>query len=194
MSNIIKITLSDGLTPFVRSWLASNPRMKRSVLKSAGWFVQRELKQASRGEVSSSSSWKERWPLKRRRMIDPRAPRLWYGKLRNALGYAYTEMGDKGLVNVGWTSRSSAMEGRLQEEGYKRALTPFARRFFGERGIYFRRTTRFLEIPARPFIDDKYEEIRGKIPAYVNARVGRYIENGGFMKKIGKGRKYTVYK
>ncbi|MBQ8691278.1 MAG: hypothetical protein IJ516_05590 [Phascolarctobacterium sp.] len=192
MSDIAKVALQDGLTPFTRNWIANNPRMFRSLMKSAGWFVQKELKKASRGNVGSSASWKERWPLERRRIIDPEAPRLWYGKLRNALGYAYDK--NEKAVNLGWTSKTSAMYGRMQEEGYRRVVTPFIRRFFGKRGIYFRRTTKFLEIPARPFIDEKMDEIRNDVSTFVNNRVEQYIENGGFMKKIGKGRKYTVYK
>ena len=191
MSSIVKLTLSDGLTPFVRSWLQNNPRMKRSVLKSAGWFVQAELKKGSRGKFIGQN-WKPRWALERRRIINPEAPRLWYGKLRQAIGYAYNS--GTGKVDIGWTSKTSAMEGSMQEEGYKRVITPFMRKFFGERGIYFRRTTKFLEIPARPFVEPKYDEIKGQVPTYINQKVGQYIENGGFMKKIGKTRKYEVYK
>lgn len=194
MSNVVKVTLNDGLTPFVRGWLDNNPRMKRSVLKSTGWFVQAQLKKGSEGKVASSASWKERWALERRRLLNPRAPEEWYGELRRALGYAYVGNTDDGFVEVGWTSRTSAMYGRVQEEGYKRVVTPFVRKFFGERGIYFRGSTKFLEIPARPFIDAKYDEIRDKVPERINKQVAKYIRDGGFMKKIGKTRKYEVYK
>ena len=109
MSNVVKVTLNDGLTPFVRGWLDNNPRMKRSVLKSTGWFVQAQLKKGSEGKVASSASWKERWALERRRLLNPRAPEEWYGELRRALGYAYVGNTDNGFVEVGWTSRTSAM-------------------------------------------------------------------------------------
>ena len=181
----------DGITPFVRSWLRNNPRMISSVLKSAGYHVQVELKKASRGQITPRT-WRKRWDVSRRRLIDPEAPRVWYGKLKNALGYSYDTASQS--VDIGWTSKTSAMEGDIQEEGIQRPVTPFVRKFFGERGIYFKRTTKFLDVPARPFIEPKYNEIRGQIPTFINKRVQEYIDNGGFTKNVGKGRKYTVYR
>ena len=187
----LTITVTDGLNPFVRGWLDNNPRMKSSVLGSVGYMVTGHLKKASRGDIPAND-WAERWSLARRRQIDKQAPRKWYGRLHNAIGYMTSD--DREQVDIGWLSSTAAMYGDIQERGLKRPITPFTRRFFGRRGIHFRKNTRFLVLPARPFIEPKYDEIRSEIPKHVEKQVVKYIRDGGFMKKIGKTRKYEVYK
>ena len=39
-----KITLEDNITPQIKRWLQDNPRFIRSVLKSTGYMVQKQLK------------------------------------------------------------------------------------------------------------------------------------------------------
>ena len=186
-----KITLEDNITPQIKRWLQDNPRIIRSVLKSTGYMVQKQLKKDIRGDFPGQN-WKERWPLAERQKLVKTAPEEWYGKLRNALGYAYNASNNS--VSVGWTSRTAAYEGNRQEFGYTKLVTPGMRRDFHRKGIHLRPTTETLTTPARPFVEESYMLIAPAIPGYVRQRVQEYMENGGFDKKKGKGRKYTVYK
>lgn len=186
-----KITLEDNITPQIKRWLQDNPRFIRSVLKSTGYMVQKQLKKDIRGDFPGQN-WKERWPLAERQKLVKTAPEEWYGKLRNALGYAYNASNNS--VSVGWTSRTAAYEGNRQEFGYTKLVTPGMRRDFHRKGIHLRPTTETLTTPARPFVEESYMSIAPAIPGYVRQRVQEYMENGGFDKKKGKGRKYTVYK
>ena len=52
-----KIDLEDGISPVVQRWLKNNPRFISSVLKSTGYMVQNELKEAVRGKFTGQS-----WP------------------------------------------------------------------------------------------------------------------------------------
>ncbi len=186
----LKIDLEDGISPVVQRWLKNNPRFISSVLKSTGYMVQNELKEAVRGKFTGQS-WPQRWTLQDRRKLSRTAPGVWYGRLKNALGYAYDPADSS--VNVGWTSRTAAFEGNVQEEGVTKQVTPGLRRLFHKRGIHLRATTTKLVTPERPFIEPKYMDIRDKIPAYITQKVQEYMDNGGFVKNVGKGRKYTVY-
>lgn len=185
---MISIDVRDEITPFIRSWLQQNPRFIRSLTKSLGWYAQREIKALSR-DSRVTSRWPKRTPLKIRRKLDAQAPRQWLGKLRNAIGYQYYE----GAVMIGWTSATSAMEGRIQEEGTQRTVTPFLRRFFGQRGVPLKGSTTHINVPARPLFEPAMELVQPKLGAFVSQRVGEYINNGGFVKSAGKGRKYEVF-
>lgn len=185
-----RISLEDNISPFVKRWLKNNPRFISSVLKSTGYMVQNKLKVGIRGNFSGQK-WQKRWPLEERRKLSARAPAVWYGRLRSALGYAYNP--GSSSVDIGWTSRTAAIEGNVQEEGTTKLVTPGLRRLFNKRGIHLRKTTTKLITPARPFIEPTYEDIKPQIPKYINEKVQSYISNGGFVKNIGKGRKYTVY-
>ena len=145
-----KIDLEDGISPVVQRWLKNNPRFISSVLKSTGYMVQNELKEAVRGKFTGQS-WPQRWTLQDRRKLSRTAPGVWYGRLKNALGYAYDPADSS--VNVGWTSRTAAFEGNVQEEGVTKQVTPGLRRLFHKRGIHLRATTTKLVTPERPFLN-----------------------------------------
>ena len=107
---MIEVNVRDSVTPYIESFLRENPRFIRSLTKSVGWFVQREIKKLSRNS-RITSRWRKRTPLERvRRKLDAEAPDPWLGKLRNAIGYQYAN----GAVLIGWTSSTAAMEGRFQ--------------------------------------------------------------------------------
>lgn len=63
-----KIDLEDGISPVVQRWLKNNPRFISSVLKSTGYMVQNELKEAVRGKFTGQS-WPQRWTLPRQAKI-----------------------------------------------------------------------------------------------------------------------------
>lgn len=185
---MITVDVRDDITPLIRSWLQQNPKFIRSLTKSLGWYVQREIKTLSR-DSRITSHWPARTPLKIRRKLDTQAPRQWLGKLRNAIGYQYYE----GAVMIGWTSATAAAEGRIQEEGTRRTVTPFLRRYFGRRGVPLRGNTTEIYVPARPLFEPAMDLVQPKLGDFVSQRVGEYINNGGFVKSAGKSRKYEVF-
>ena len=63
-----KIDLEDGISPVVQRWLKNNPRFISSVLKSTGYMVQNELKEAVRGKFTGQS-WPQRWTLQDRQKL-----------------------------------------------------------------------------------------------------------------------------
>lgn len=185
---MITVTIKDQITPEINYFLQNNPRFISSLTKSIGWYVQGRIKKLTYGSTVTAP-WQERIPLKVRRKLDPKAPKQWLGQLRRAIGYAYKD----GAVNIGWTSSTAAMEGRIQEYGATKTVTPFLRRYFGRRGVHLRWDTTTLTVPARPVFEPSMKVIQPEIGPFMAQKVKNYVEKGGFVKSAGKGRKYEVF-
>ena len=79
MSDTIVISIRDGISPFLLEWLKNNPRFIRSATKSAGWYVQKGIKE-SVPEISLG--WKPRIPFWVRKRLVPSAPKTWLGRMK----------------------------------------------------------------------------------------------------------------
>lgn len=187
---MITVSIKDAITPLIQRYLENNPRMIRSLSKSIGWFVQKNIKTLSQSPVITSK-WRRRTPLYIRRKLDAKAPKNWLGQLRRAIGYSYDNQ--RNAVEVGWTSATAAMEGRVQEFGNTRTVTPLVRRYFALRGVPLSDRKKLIRVPARPLFEPSMEVIQPRLNEFVTHRVGEYIKNGGFTKNVGKGRKYEVF-
>ena len=187
---MITVSIKDAITPLIQRYLENNPRMIRSLSKSIGWFVQKDIKKLSQS-TAITSKWRKRAPLGIRRKLDEKAPKNWLGRLRRAIGYSYSNQTN--TVELGWTSVTSAMEGRVQEFGAKRNVTPRLRAFFAKKGVMLSQKKRSINVPARPLFEPAMEIIQPNISDFVSHRVGNYMKNGGFTKTAGKGRKYEVF-
>ena len=187
---MITISIKDAITPLIQRYLENNPRMIRSLSKSIGWFVQKNIKTLSQSSAITSK-WRRRTPLDIRRKLDAKAPKNWLGQLRRAIGYSYNNQ--RNAVEVGWTSSTAAMEGRVQEFGANRNVTPRLREFFASRGVRLGERKKTIRVPARPLFEPSMEVIQPNISDFVSYRVGNYMKNGGFTKNVGKGRKYEVF-
>lgn len=185
---MISVSLKDEITPMITRFLQNNPRFISSLTKSVGWFVQSNTKKLSQ-QKRITSKWKKRVPLDIRRKLDDQAPEKWLGQLRQAIGYQYVN----GSALVGWTSATAAMEGRIQEFGTTRQVTPRLRQFFSSRGVPLSDRKERIRVPARPLFDPAMDIIQPKLTDFMEQRVYKYIENGGFTKNVGKGRKYEVF-
>lgn len=187
MSTIVAISLQDGISPFLQAWLKNNPRFIRSATKSVGWYVQREIK----GNIDTiAGGWKERVPYAIRKRLSKTAPKSWLGKMRRAIGYQYI---DNGVVNIGWTSKTSAYYGRIQEEGTTRPVTDNVREFYRKRGVALSERKTQIRVPARPIYEPAMQIVQPGIVPHIENKVANYIKNGGFTKTVTR-RKYTVYK
>lgn len=187
---MITVSIKDAITPLIQRYLENNPRMIRSLSKSIGWFVQKEVKTLSQSSTITSK-WRKRVPLNIRRKLDAKAPKNWLGQLRRAIAYSYNNQ--RSAVEIGWSSATSAMEGRVQEFGATRVVTPRLRGFFSYRGVPLGEHKKTIRVPARPLFEPSMEIIQPKIGDFVAYRVGNYMKNGGFTKSVGKGRKYEVF-
>lgn len=188
---MLTVETRDEITPLVKRYLENNPQMIRSLAKSVGWFTQKELKRlVSNGELPAD--WKERSPYEIRRALDNKAPKKWLGKLQRTFAYQYKP--ESGSVDIGWASRSAAVIGNLQEEGAARTVTPALRSFFASRGVPLNQNKQKIKLPSRPIYSAAMRVIQPKIGPFIDMRVKKYIENGGFVRNVGKGRKYEVFK
>lgn len=187
MSDTIVISIRDGISPFLQEWLKNNPRFIRSATKSAGWYVQKGIKE-SVPEISLG--WKPRIPFWVRKRLVPSAPKTWLGRMKRAIGYQYL---DGGSVAIGWTSSTAAAYGRIFEQGATRAVNAGTRRRWGRAGVPLKWSTMELHNPARPLYEPAMQIVSPGIVPHVEGKVKQYIENGSFTKKATR-RKYKVYK
>lgn len=188
---MLTVETRDEITPLIKRYLENNPQMVRSLAKSVGWYTQKEIKSLiSKGELPSD--WQQRTPYAIRRKLDNKAPKKWLGKLLRTIAYQYK--GNSGEVDIGWASRSAAVIGRLQEEGAKRTVTPALRSFFASKGVPLSSGKKDIKLPARPIYELAMQRVQPKIGSFINERVTKYIQNGGFVKNAGKGRKYEVFR
>lgn len=186
---MITVDIRDEVTPLIKRYLTDNPRMLASLSKSLGWYVQSETKKLSRGAIAGG--WPKRSPLEIRRKFDRSAPKGWLGKLRRAIGYAYNPATKS--VAIGWTSLSSAVDGRIQEFGVTRQVTPRLRNYFAAHGVPLSEGKTSIKIPARPVFEPAMDIIQPKLGDYVTQKVASYMENGGHARTAGKGRTYEVF-
>ena len=172
----------------LKHFLESNPRYFRALGKSVGWMYSKEIKAEIKQGHAGNVEYPERWSLELRRKLDPKAPRLWYGQMRKAIGYEYVD----GKVNIGWTSATASRYGDLQEQGFKKAVTQKMRNYFRSVGINLGSSIQQLNIPARPIYEPMATEMSPKIAPYVEEKLTSYIRgNIAFGKK--NRRVYKVY-
>lgn len=186
---MITVDIRDEATPLIKSYLANNPKMIASLTKSIGWYVQSNVKKLSTSTLPSR--WADRVPLKIRRKLDNKAPKAWLGKLKRAIGYAYNPASKS--VAIGWTSSTAAREGKIQEFGARRQVTPRLQSFFASRGVPLSERKKQIDVPARPIFEPAMEVIHPQLGSYIQNKVASYMENGGHARTSGKRRKYEVY-
>lgn len=187
MRSIIEIDIADEISPMFAD-LASKTDIRRAS-KSLGWFMQREIKQGIRSGSPGGEAFEDRTAYRVRKAVGGgHAPTSWYGKLKNAIGYEY----DKGTVKVGWTSRTAAYYGRVQEDGTDREVTSAMRKRFAEAGYPISSNKTEISVPDRPVFKPMARELRSKIAPYVEKKLTEYqLKHIEFGKK--NKRKYKVY-
>lgn len=186
---MITVDVKDEITPLLKRYLENNPRMIASLTKSLGWYVQGSIKKLGRERLAEK--WRERVPLEVRRKLDEQAPKGWLGKLRRAIGYSYNSATQS--VAIGWTSSSAAMEGKIQEFGASREVTPRLQKYFAARGVPLSEHKKRIKVPKRPIYEPAMDIIYPKLGDYVREKVESYMENGGHVRNTAKSRKYEVF-
>ncbi|WP_276691260.1 hypothetical protein [Acidaminococcus massiliensis] len=194
---IVEIDLKDQISPAIQKALKTNEKWLRWASKSVGWYAQKRIKEEVATGSPGGESYEERLPRGARKALSTTAPKMWYGKLRNAIGYEY----DNGVVRIGWTSRTSSIEGKKQEEGFIRNVTPTLRAWWAKAAqdskgklINLSSGKDEIEVPARPVFEPVQKKLEAEIGPYVEQKVEKYIkENEDYGKKNVVKRKYKVY-
>lgn len=217
--DLIEISVADELSPTIKRMLGHNKAYLRHVTKSLAWYIQKEIKQNVRkgALVGSTEGWTKQWFTKgniapRKELQGGKASQYLYGQMLRAIGYQY--MPDSLSVAIGWTSKTSAMYGRLNEEGGQQEVTSAIRKKYYEaymkevreygakavnmhddkRFIYpLRKDKKTLEVPARPIFAPMFQEMQSEFAPYIERKIDEYMkENVEFGKK--NKRTYKVYR
>lgn len=214
--NLIEISVSDELTPAFKRMLANNKNYLKSVSKSLGYYIQKEIKEGVRKGVlyHTDDGWNQIWftegNIQPRRELQGHASRYLYGQMIRAVGYQY--MPDSISTVIGWTSKSSAEYGRRNELGGRQPVTESIRRIFYnaydaelerygsivegrdyDKYIYpLSKKKKELITPARPIFEPMMTRIHDDFAPYIERKVQSYIEGNV---KFGKKNKrvYKVY-
>lgn len=174
---MIQIDISDSITPTFKELLRENKRWAGRVGKSLGYFVSTEVKKGAQSGSPGGESFEPRIPYTARRAIS-NASKSWYGRMRQAIGYTYSN----GSVYIGWTSPTSAKYGRMQEYGFERRVTPALRSHWAKAVAKSRGSLHMLsgdtteiDVPARPLFDPMYKELQPKLAPYVEDKLKSYV-------------------
>lgn len=189
---MIEIDVSDEINPAFKQALANDKKFMRRVTKSLGFMFQKETKNTIQYGAPNGERYPARIPYKIRKALDDQASRVWYGRLRKAIGYEYL---GNGSVAIGWTSATASRYGHLQEQGFTRNITSSVRRKWASAGYPLPANKTELKIPARPVFEPMTRQIRPKIVPYIEDKVLSYMnENIAYGKKKNERRVYKVYK
>lgn len=185
----LEIDVTDEIQPLLERMLAHNKSFLKSAAKSLGYFMQKEIKEETKTGAPGGANFVQRRPHKFRAALQGgSAARQWYGKMLRAIGYQYAD----GVVRIGWTSRTAAMYGRKQEEGYETPVTSAVRKRYREAGFSISNKTKYLITPARPVFEPMAGVLQPQIAPYVQMKLYDYAEENVTYSKKAR-RKYKVY-
>ena len=194
---IVEIDVKDSISPAIKRALEHNEKWLRWVSKSVGWYAQKRIKEEVKTGSPGGENYEERLPVRARKALVPSAPRQWYGKLIKAVGYEYVN----GVVRVGWTSQSSAIEGEKQEEGFSRQVTPTLRNWWAAAVTRSGGALHNLgsgkskiDVPERPVFVPMQHVLDNELGPYVEEKVEKYMnENVDYGNQNPAVRHYKVF-
>jgi len=177
-----EVKIINTATPFLRQVSGELPRETRRAIKSAGWWLQQDLKRGIAAGAPGGQQYEpfSKLPTKLRsinksgkfkkvRRSNKKKP---LGRLGSAVRYKFYS--DSIRAVVGWISSSAEKLGSLQEQGGKTMITSKMRRMFRAAGILLSRKTE-LRIPKRPTIQPEYRAKAPEIPIYVEGKIMEYL-------------------
>lgn len=189
MDTLVEIDVTDEIGPLLEHMSANYKKSLKSMAKSLGWFMQKEIKAGIASGAPGGSVFTERRPYEIRAALGGgSAAKRWYGRMAKAIGYQY----DNGVLRIGWTSKTSAAYGRKQEFGYKTKVTDEIRKKFGEAGFPLLKSTEYIVLPDRPFFEPMAGILKPDIAPYVQKKINDYASGSVAYSKKAR-RKYKVY-
>lgn len=190
------VHVTDEATPWLNYFIDFFPAWERKALKSAGWWMSKEIKKGIKSKAPGGKKYPAFMPAKKRRALEGifgRKEKRSYapmGALARAVGYQYFPSSSS--VIVGWLSNSATKLGLIMEEGEVYPVTDEMRLAFAAAGVPIDSTTKIIDIPPRPTIGPMAEYLKPKVAGYMEEKVWEY-EKKGVKKVKKKKKKYKVY-
>jgi len=180
----VGIKIIDLATPFMKFLARSFPRYFDRALKSAGWWLQKEIKAGIRSGAPGGVPYATYSGLMSRRRsgrLYRGFPKVPMGRLSRAVGYQF--LPNKREVVVGWLSKSAVRLGTKHEEGFQREVTPKMRKYFESYGFPIGASKTHITLPRRRTYGPIYREKGPEVPKYIEGKIWQYIkeakEKGG---------------
>lgn len=179
----VGLKVIDLATPFMKFLARSFPRYFDRALKSAGWWLQKEIKAGIRSGAPGGVPYPSYSGLRKSksRRLYRGIPKQPLGRLSRAVGYQFYS--DSRRVVVGWLSKSAVRLGTKHEEGFQTEVTPRMRMFFGTSGFPIGAGKTHITLPRRRTYGPIYREKGPEVPKYIEGKIWQYIkeakEKGG---------------
>jgi len=193
-----RVEITDEASPWLE-WAAKNfPGFTKSAVKSAGWWMSKEIKAGIRSGAPGGRAYTPKMPAKRRRMLEAgfggRVKRSypWLGQLRKAVGYQYVK-GENAVI-VGPLSPSAVRMFEKHEGGFSRSVSKRMRKAYFAAGVGMKTGTGRVSVPERPTIDPIYEKFGTRIPSYVEEKLWGYLTGNSARSRPKTRRTYSVFK
>lgn len=194
--NLVRVSVEDEALNKLDYYAEAYPVFYKRALKSLGWYSQQEIKKGIRSGAPGGKKYQEPMKASKRRQMDKAFRKktknryLPMGRLRNAVGYDTKEV-NRGIVTVGWLSRTAVRIGSIMEKGIYYYVTPKMRRALLRGRIYTNK--KIIEIPARPTFGPMRVVLEPQLVNYLNTKIEQFIQNPNLRGTKTSNRRYRVY-
>jgi hypothetical protein len=170
----MKVRWKDEATPWLK-WAADElPELRKSVLKSAGFQMKKQMERGVRAGSPAGKPYPKGAPPRVRKAFDralgnePKSRYRPLGRMvsgRNSL-LRYNAGSD--FVEVGWIGGSAEYYGRLMEEGFRRKLSPKLRAKLHKEGVHIPKARTHIEVKPRETIGPYQEFYQRNVGGVAN--------------------------
>lgn len=185
MNDNIKII--NTASPFLKYAAREIPKETRKAVKSAGWWMQQEIKKGIASGAPGGQPYAAFSGLPKLSRVSKKSGK--YVKMRRRTGkkplgrlgsaIRYKFYSDSIRTIVGWISPSAEKLGQLHEKGGETPITSKMRKLFYASGIGLSRGKTSIKIPRRPTIGPEYERKGPQVPGYIEKKIWGYLEKAG---------------
>lgn len=174
----LDIVIFDTATPYLKAMVESKPQWLRKAMKSAGWWMQKEIKAGIRSGAPGGVRYARFMPPGIRSKIERvfgnsgKKNYVPLGKLSNAVGYQYNPA--ESSVSVGWLSKSAVKLGDKIEAGITRNITQKMRNYFFMAGVPLSSKAAMV-IPARKTYEPMRNMLEPKVSSYLEDKIFNYM-------------------
>lgn len=179
------LTIIDHCSPWMQYMAQTKTDWTRKAMKSAGWWMQQEIKKGIRSGAPGGQKYVDRMSNAKRRDIDDvmvnkdaqRKPKRNYqmlGDLVKAVGYEYKD----GSVRVGWLSKGAVRIGQWQESGVTQSVTDKMRGMLFSADVGIKQGKNSIITPARPTFGPMKRVLEPQIAGYMENKIIEYMEKG----------------
>lgn len=186
------VEIVDDADEFLKFYSEKFPDLIRKAAKSAGYFIQKQIKEGIKSGAPGGEKYKNLFPEPFRSRLDGFAngDKKPLGNLVNAI--SYTVKKNKGIMNIsiGWKSPTAERYGLIQEKGLLRPFTARLRSEFIQAGLHPKIDKENVIIPARPTYGPMFKVLEPQISPYMKKKIDQYLFTENKKKRTGK--KYKI--